>query len=96
MKYLHKAIVLFFLYTVSNALKKTPSDKLIGDATKGYTLENFSTNFFWSRPAQGLYDVNVGLGTNHDKDFKGERIAAMGDLNDDKWLDLVTVSESGD
>ena len=51
MKYLHKAIVLFCLYAVSNALKKTPSDKLIGDATKGYTLENFSTNFFWSRPA---------------------------------------------
>lgn len=37
----------------------------------------------------------MGLNEPEMKEFDGERIAAMGDLNDDKWMDLVTCNEAG-
>jgi len=62
---------------------------------KVYTMEDFNTNLFWNRPAQGYFPVNVGLPGPETPDFNGERIAAIGDLNDDKWMDLVTCNEAG-
>ena len=90
MKYLFGALTCLTSVIALN----TPSSKLIGDLTRKYTLEDFSTNYFWKRPTTGLYDIDVDLGLN--KDLKGKRIAAIGDLNDDKWLDLVTISQAGD
>jgi hypothetical protein len=63
-------------------------------AAEKLTLADFSTNYPWKRPSQGLYEIEVGL--KNDKDLTGKRIAALGDLNDDKWIDLVTISQTGD
>ena len=41
----------------------------------------------------GFYNVDVGLGNSQDTaDFQGLKLFAMGDLNNDKMNDIVTVN----
>lgn len=41
----------------------------------------------------GFYAVDAGLKTSSDADFAGSKIFAMGDMNNDKYNDLVTVTD---
>ncbi|CDW88409.1 UNKNOWN [Stylonychia lemnae] len=63
-------------------------------AEADYGIEAFHTKWFWTRPKEGFYSVDVGLkSTASDANFKGNKAFAFGDLNNDKLNDLVTVSE---
>lgn len=57
-----------------------------------YTLANFNTNYFWARPSQGYYEVDVNLPGYDTPGFDGARIMAIGELNNDKTNDLVFVN----
>lgn len=67
-------------------------------SAQDYDIEAFHTKWFWTRPKEGFYNVEAGLkaswNTNStSSDFHGNRIFALGDLNNDKLNDLVTVSD---
>lgn len=62
---------------------------MTSSSSNEFTLSNFQTNWFWQRPGEGFYEVNVGLPA------KDVRMMAMADLDNDKLTDLVTINQSG-
>lgn len=75
-----------------------------------YKIEEFHPQLFWNRPREGkstisrcerityffelgFYDVDVGF---NDPAGEGMKIMAVGDINNDKNADVITVGEDQD
>ena len=39
--------------------------------------------------------MDVGFNSPTDADFAGQKIMTIGDINDDKWLDVITTNTDG-
>lgn len=68
-----------------------------GYASATYTVKDFHTIWPWNYKSDGLYQVDIGINPGTDSANStlsdGIVILAMGDLDDDKHNDLVSVSD---
>ena len=66
--------------------------------TSCYTIKDFHTIYPWQYKSKGLYKVDIGLREPEDKLgvklYEGMMVAAIGDLNDDKHNDIITISNN--
>ena len=84
MKLMNNLVLLSMLSLVS-ALHANQYDK--------FKIEEFHPQLFWNRPREGFYDVDVGF---NDPAGEGMKIMAIGDINNDKNADVITVGEGQD
>ena len=56
-----------------------------------YTIAEFNPKFFWNRPPEEFYSVNMEM---VDKTNEGLTLMAIGDMDNDKHTDLVTVNSN--
>jgi len=56
-----------------------------------YTIPEFNPKFFWNRPPENFYSVNMEM---VDKTNEGLTLMAIGDMDGDKHTDLVTVNSN--
>ena len=59
-------------------------------------ISKFKTKFFWLRPKQPFYEVDVGLNKNEKtnktiSNEKGRYLMALGFINNDQYNDLVVI-----
>jgi len=53
-------------------------------------LTEFTNQLFWEEPPEGLFEVEVGL---NNSTYGSGDLMAFGDLNSDKYTDIITVSD---
>jgi len=56
-------------------------------------VSEFHSSWFWARPSEGFYLVNVGFLNSTDSDFEGSKLFSFGSLYNDKSNDMITVTE---
>ena len=82
------------------AMVSTGDSKLKDGKNPKYQLKlinEFNTKFPWSRPRESFYKINVGLNYNNHTEysgFRGRHIMAYGFINNDKFNDIVVVSQN--
>ena len=54
---------------------------------------DFHPKLFWNRPPEGFYDADIGM---TDPDMAGQKIMAIGDVNSDGYMDLITMNDQED
>lgn len=60
-------------------------------------IKEFSTKFPWSRPREPFYKINVGINFNNHtiaSGFRGKHVMAYGFIDNDKFNDLVVISQN--
>jgi hypothetical protein len=58
-----------------------------------WRLDNFNKDLFWEEPAEGLYEVDVGLRSGGGSN-EGMLLQVFADLNNDKYTDMVAVNDA--
>ena len=64
------------------------------------SLHDFSKNFFWQQPPEGMFEVNIGLQGNasangtRDFDLEGQELMLFADINADMFTDMITVDQT--
>jgi len=59
-----------------------------------HKIKDFKEVWFWLRPEQGFYEVDVNLQSD-EMEKQGQQLAQIVDLDNDKSNDLVTISNDG-
>ena len=60
---------------------------LLAATTYAADLSDFQSKLPWQRPSEGFYEIDFAPQT---------LLVAIQDMNNDKWLDLITVNPSQD
>jgi hypothetical protein len=59
-----------------------------------WRLDHFNKDLFWEEPLEGLYEVDVGIRPPPvESGETGNNLMAFADLNNDKYTDIITVSD---
>lgn len=70
---------------------------------KGFVLSDFNKQFFWQKPPEGMFEVDIGLqsqalgkglpnGAN--VDLKGQELMQFADVNADMFTDIITIDKA--
>lgn len=94
----HYSITLLSFFSLFALFNSQPSSSVSAPtpqsttSSSSYSLSDFHSSWFWARPKEGFYFVNVGLSNFSDPSFNGASLFSVGTLNNDKSNDILTVN----
>lgn len=59
---------------------------------KQFQISDFHKQFFWMKPPEGMFEVNVGLYSGGG--LEDQRLMQFADINADMFTDTITVDKS--